>query len=122
MHYAAAGTPMLKAQCHCRECHYITGGGPNYFMILPASGFSWTKGPPQKYVRDDLETPVARCFCATCGTHIITELPVGEWLVIKVGTLDDPSVYGGPKLVLYTIDQQPFHLIADGIPSFEGLP
>jgi hypothetical protein len=32
-------------------------------------------------------------------------------VVLKIGTLDDPSVYGGA-----------LHLIADGVPAFEGLP
>jgi hypothetical protein len=27
--YRADGTPLMKAQCHCRECQYITGGSPN---------------------------------------------------------------------------------------------
>jgi hypothetical protein len=26
LRYAAEGEPMMKAQCHCRECQYITGG------------------------------------------------------------------------------------------------
>ena len=27
--YQAEGEPMMAAQCHCRECQYISGGGPN---------------------------------------------------------------------------------------------
>jgi hypothetical protein len=30
--YRAEGQPQLEAQCHCRECQYITGGGPNMLM------------------------------------------------------------------------------------------
>jgi len=26
--YAAAGKPMLRAQCHCRPCQYLSGGAP----------------------------------------------------------------------------------------------
>src|SRR4051812_31333785 len=29
--YEAEGEPIMKAQCHCRECQYITGGSPNMF-------------------------------------------------------------------------------------------
>lgn len=43
-------------------------------------------------------------------------------VVLKVGTLDDPSLFGGPRMAIYTIDKQPFHHIADGLPSFERLP
>jgi hypothetical protein len=31
--YAAEGKPQLKAQCHCRECQYISGGAPNMFTF-----------------------------------------------------------------------------------------
>ena len=31
LRYAAEGEPMFKAQCHCRECQYISGGSPNMF-------------------------------------------------------------------------------------------
>lgn len=120
--YEATGKPLFKAQCHCRECQYITGGGPNFFMILPIAGLVWTKTTPQSFARSDLETPRVRRFCGNCGTHMTTELPDGERVVLKIGTLDDPSLYGGPKAAIYTIDQQPYHLIPEGIPSFERIP
>jgi hypothetical protein len=91
-------------------------------MIMPPDGFTWTKGTPAAFSRPDLETPVTRRFCADCGTHLITELPDGERLVLKVGTLDDPALYGGPKAAIFTIDKQPFHLISGEIPSFERRP
>jgi hypothetical protein len=43
-------------------------------------------------------------------------------LVLKVGTLDDRGLYGGPKLAIYTVDKQAFHQIPDGMPAFERLP
>ena len=124
LHYAAEGAPVLKAQCHCRECQYITGGGPNYFMLMPVGGFTYSKGAPKSFTRPDLDTPVTREFCADCGTHIRTVLPAGrEQYVLKVGTLDDPATgYGGPAIAIYTCDRQPFHLIPDGLPAFERLP
>ena len=42
--------------------------------------------------------------------------------MLKIGTLDDPAHFGAPKMAIYTIDKQPFHHIADGLPSFERLP
>jgi hypothetical protein len=41
---------------------------------------------------------------------------------VKVGTLDDPGLFGSAKMAIYTIDKQPFHHIPDGLPSFERLP
>ncbi len=37
------GEPMMKAQCHCRECQYITGGSPNMFVLMPPGGFKYTR-------------------------------------------------------------------------------
>lgn len=120
--YAAEGEPTLKAQCHCRECQYITGGGPNYFMLMPTSGFRYDQGSPAQFSRSDLDRPVTREFCPTCGTHLVTRPPGMPMLVLKVGSLDDPGQYGGPRIAIYTIDKQPFHCMAEGMPTFERLP
>ena len=122
LRYNIQGDPMLKAQCHCRECQYITGGGPNYFMMLPAAGHSYTRGTPRQFARPDLETPVTREFCPTCGTHVLTRVRNGDNVVIKVGTLDDPSAFGGPTMAIYTCDAQPFHQIPAGLATFDRLP
>ena len=113
---------MLKAQCHCRECQYISGGSPNMFLLMPRDGFTYIKGTPKQFARSDLERPVTREFCAECGTHIVTRPSVSPALVVKVGTLDDPSLFGGPQMAIYTIDKQPFHQIPEGLPTFERLP
>jgi hypothetical protein len=120
--YEAEGEPMLKGQCHCRECQYISGGSPNVFLLMPADGFRYTKGEPRQFVRSDLERAVTREFCAECGTHLATRRPGLAAVVVKVGTLDDPSLFGAPQMAIYTIDKQAFHQIPDRLPSFERLP
>lgn len=122
LRYKAEGEPMMKAQCHCRECQYISGGAPNLFLAMPAAGFSYTKGTPKTFTRSDLERPVTREFCAQCGTHVVSRAPGFPAAIIKVGTLDDPKVFEGPNLAIFTIDKQAFHQIPPGIPSFERLP
>lgn len=123
LRYQVTGDPMFKGQCHCRECQYISGGNPNVLMAFPESGFSYTKGAPKEFRRSDLETPVTREFCADCGTHILAKAPgVPGAVVLKIGTLDDPAVFGSPQMAIFTCDQQPFHHIPDGVPSFERTP
>ena len=122
LRYIAEGEAVMKAQCHCRECQYISGGSPNMFLLMPADGFSYTKGAPKQFTRTDLERAVTREFCSECGTHLITRLPDRPLVVVKAGTLDDPALFGTPQMAIYTIDKQPFHVIPDGLPTFERLP
>jgi hypothetical protein len=119
--YEAEGEPALRAQCHCRECQYITGGGPNFFMAMPVDGFRYAKGAPKTFARTDLERPVTREFCPDCGTHMATRVPGLPIIIMKIGTLDEPARYGGPTMAIYTIDKQPFHQIAEGLPTFERM-
>ena len=86
LRYEVEGEPMFRGQCHCRECQKIAGGAENYFMAVPVEGFRYVKGEPARYSRPDLENPVTREFCATCGGAI------GEPLTIRI-----KSIFGDPK-------------------------
>ena len=120
--YVAEGEAMMKAQCHCRECQYITGGSPNVFIAMPVDGFKYTQGEPKGFTRNDLTRAVTREFCPDCGTHLATRPPGFPAVIVKVGTLDDPGLYGAPDMAIFTMDAQSFHQIADGLPSFERMP
>jgi len=119
--YAVESDPIMKGQCHCRECQYITGGAPNVFMVVRPDGFKYTKGMVRQFSRSDLERPVTREFCGECGTHLTTR-PGASTVVVKVGTLDDPSLFGAPQMAIYTCDKQAFHHVPEGLPAFERLP
>jgi hypothetical protein len=120
--YKAEGDPMMKGQCHCRECQFISGGAPNMFIGMPIAGFSYTKGTPKTFTRTDLDRPVTREFCGNCGTPLTSRPPGFPAVIVKVGTLDDPKMFDGPAMAIYTIDKQSFHHIPSGIPAFERLP
>jgi hypothetical protein len=123
LRYKAEGDSVFKGQCHCREFQYVSGGGPNYVMGLPEAGFAYTSGAPKLFSRSDLENPVTREFCGDCGTHILARSPgMPGAVILKVGTLDDPSLFGGPQMAIFTIDKQSFHLIPEGLASFERVP
>jgi hypothetical protein len=88
---------------------------------MPVAGFSYTKGTPKKFSRRDLEDPVTREFCAECGTHLTTLRSGLPAAILKIGTLDDPSLFV-PKIAIFTVDKQPFHQIPEGMPTFERMP
>jgi hypothetical protein len=118
--YVAAGEPLAKVQCHCRQCQYISGGHPNIIIGMPKDGFRYTKGEPKRFTMSGIENPRTREFCAECGTHLTTltpNLPTG--LFIKVGTMDDPGAYGVPDLAIQIADAQEFHHIPENAKVFE---
>ena len=123
LRYEVDGDPIMKGQCHCRECQYISGGSVNVFMAMPKANFAYSRGEPAEFTRSDLETPVTRQFCATCGTHLVTlARGLADAVILKVGTLDDPSAFGGPQVAIFTCDQQSYQLVPDGVPTFERMP
>ncbi len=121
--YRIEGEPLFRGQCHCRECQYISGGSPNVVLGMPAAGFRYTCGEPRAFRRPDLENPVTREFCGGCGTHLLSRAPrLPDAVLLKVGTLDDPSAFGMPQVAIYTCDMQPFHVIPEGVVRFERAP
>jgi hypothetical protein len=119
--YEADGPVGFRGQCTCRECTTITGGAENLFMVLPESGFRYVQGEPARFSRPDLPTPATREFCAACGTHLTTRAPQAAGnVILKVGSLDDPSQYGGPQAALWTSEAQSYHLIPEGVTAFPG--
>jgi hypothetical protein len=92
------------------------------FLLMPPDGFRYAKGAPRQFARNDLEAAVTREFCAQCGTHLATLRPGLRAVILKAGTLDDPSLFGSPQMAIFTVDKQAFHQIPDGVPSFERLP
>ncbi len=114
---------MFRAQCHCRECQYASGGHPNVVMAMPAAGFAYSRGEAKEFRRSDLEKPVTREFCSDCGTQLLSRAPgLPGAVLIKVGTLDDPSVFGRPQMAIFTVDKQSFHQLPEGVPSYERMP
>ena len=122
--YAAEGEPAMKGQCHCRQCQYFAGGGPNIFLAMPTAGFRYTKGTPSTFARQDAPVFVAkREFCPTCGVHLLTRAePMPDVVFVKVGTLDDPAAFDGPQVAIFTCDKQAFHQVAEGLPAFDKMP
>jgi hypothetical protein len=120
--YVSDGEPMLRAQCHCRECQYVSGGAPNLFLLMPVQGFHYVKGAPKSFQRTDIESAVTREFCAACGVHLTTRRPGLDAIILKVGTLDEPGLFGAAQMAVFTIDKQRFHHIPDSARAFERLP
>ncbi len=117
--YEAEGEPMIKAECYCRECQYIPGGANVLVMAMPEQGFAITKGATKSFTRDDIERPVTREFCPNCGTHILTRAPGLPAVILKVGSMDDPALFGKADGAHFACDAQPFHRLPVDMPVFQ---
>src|SRR6266478_301396 len=107
--------------CYCRTCQAISGGAGNFFMAVDAKSFQFTKGTPRSFNKNDRPGSPTRHFCGACGVHLTARSERAPTAVlIKVGTLDDPSVFEGPQLVTWTSEMQKFHLLPH-IRKFHGL-
>lgn len=123
LRYISEGEMLHTGQCHCRECQYSTGGSPNMIMAMPIEGFSYSRGKAIGHTRDDLEDGVTREFCGKCGTHIAIHVPTMPTMVmLRAGTLDEPDLFGMPDIALFLCDKRIFHVVPDGVVSFEGEP
>lgn len=120
--YECEGPALLRGLCLCRTCQKISGGAGNLFMAVNAGGFRFTKGAPAAFSRDSAISPT-RHFCAECGVQLTARSPRAPGgVLIKVGSLDDPSVFQGPQLVVWTSEMQAFHLLPPDIPAHPEFP
>ena len=66
---------------------------------------------------------MSREFCAECGTQLLTRAPTLPGVVLlKVGTFDDPSVFGQPQMAIFTCDMESYHVLTEGVTAFERGP
>ena len=121
--YECHGPQLLRGLCLCRTCQKISGGGGNFYMAIEAQGFRFTKGEPKVFTDQTHPWRPTRHFCGTCGVHLTARserAPSG--VLIKVGTLDDPSVFAGPQMVTWTSEMQKFHFLPPDVPAHPEIP
>jgi len=121
LRYEIIGEIPMRALCLCKTCQKISGGAGNLFIGILANDFRYTKGEPRRFALES-DTPV-REFCGECGVHITARSPkLPEGLVVKIGTLDDPSIFIGPNMAYWVKAKQEFHVLPDDIEIFSTLP
>lgn len=93
------------------------------FIAVEAEGFQFIKGGPKAFNKLDRAASPTRHFCGACGVHLTARSDrAPSAVLIKVGTLDDPSVFEGPELITWTSEMQKFHLLPPGVPAHPEFP
>lgn len=123
LRFELAGEMPMRGLCLCRTCQRISGGAGNLFIGVEASAFRYTRGEPRRFKRVDAVDAPTREFCGECGVHIAARSPKAPGgLIVKVGALDDPSLFEGPRMVCWTQEKQTFHLLPAGVAAFATIP
>jgi hypothetical protein len=121
--YDAGDEIIVRAQCHCRDCQYMSGGHPNFIFSVPSANFTYLQGQPVRFNNPNTTGGVSREFCRTCGTHIASTNPDFPGMaMVKVGSLDKPELAGSPDMLIFTKDKQAFHNIPENVTSYETIP
>ena len=121
--FEVAGPIRMRGLCLCRTCQRISGGAGNLFVGLEADAFRYTKGEPRRFARPDASEAPTREFCGACGVHLAARSPRAPGgVIVKVGALDDPALFEGPQVVVWTEEKQAFHLLPQDVPAFPRTP
>ena len=117
--YECSAEPLVGSNCHCRECQRASGSAFSANLIVPAAAFTVTRGEPTFYrVPGASGQLVSRGFCSACGSPLFARAAAfPDFVVIKVGSLDDPSEYR-PSRDIYTESAQPWDYMNPELPKF----
>jgi hypothetical protein len=123
LRFEIIGEMPMRGYCLCHTCQKISGGAGNLFIGVEARAFHYTRGEPRRFKRADSGDAPTREFCGECGVHIAARSPKAPGgAIVKVGALDDPSIFEGPRMVCWTQEKQAFHVLPAGVPTFATIP
>jgi len=115
--YRAEGEPVNERICHCRLCQRAVGAAFNARILFRVEALA-VEGP----VAFAHSSPdIRRGFCPRCGTTMFSRRDRQGVVGVTTGSLDDPSVFR-PQMHIFTASRQPWVVIDDGLPQYEGAP
>lgn len=121
--YSSEAEPVFTAVCHCRDCQRQTGTAFSVIVGVPAQGFELSgELATHVTVGEDHGRETRRQFCPKCGSPVISESDgIPDVVLVKAGTLDDPS-WLAPQIEVWGKSAQPWVQPAEGRPRLERGP
>jgi hypothetical protein len=121
--YSADGEPLFSMNCHCRDCQRETGSAYAAVLAVPKATFKVTQGKPKYFeLTADSGNKTTRAFCCSCGSPLFGLPGISPDIVtIRVGSLDDPSVFR-PSQDIYTASAQPWDCMNPDLSKSPKLP
>ncbi|WP_425916014.1 GFA family protein [Acinetobacter sp. TSRC1-2] len=108
-------------QCHCRKCRKANGTAFATNAPIKKADFKIVQGE-HLLKKFQSSATTQRCFCADCGSPIIsikTETP--DLYRLRIGTLDTP-LQQKPTQHIFAASKAEWDTICDGLVQHDGRP
>ena len=106
--YECSAEPLMAVNCHCRDCQQGSGSAFAANLGVPKAALKITGNLKYYEVKGDSGNTVSHGFCANCGSPVVAgSSGFPDLMVIRVGSLDDPSWFR-PAMDIYTDSAQPW--------------
>ena len=116
------GEPMMSGRCCCQACQKLSGSGSAENVAFAEAAVSVDGQVADYKWTADSGGAVTTSFCPNCGSPLFgqsSSMPGMQ--IIRVGALDDPSLYE-PQMVVYAKRRHAWVHHDDSIPAFEMMP
>ena len=116
------GEPIMSGRCCCQACQKLSGAGNTENMAFVEGAFA-VEGETAEFIwTSDSGGSVTTSFCPKCGSPLFgksTSMPGMK--MVRVGALDDPSVYA-PQMMVYAKRRHAWVQHDARLPTFEAMP
>jgi hypothetical protein len=81
--------------CHCTDCQRLTGSAFRATVVVPAEGFTLTRGEPRSFIKTaESGTKRRHAFCGDCGTPIFACAPENpQTYSLRLGTITQRAAF-----------------------------
>ena len=118
----SAAKPLAVRACWCRTCQYIGAGNATVNAVYRKDAVKVSGATSDFRSVADSGSAIHRRFCPACGTHLFSEAePRPHLLVVRVGTLDDPSA-APPGMTIWTDAAPRWACLDAALPATPGQP
>lgn len=113
--YRCAAPARPATWCHCTSCRRAAGAHAVAWFTVPGASFAWVEGQAAIFRSSP---PVARAFCARCGTQLTyRHQDSPDEVDVTVGSLDEPDRVA-PADHIWMQDAAAWDRPVDGLPSY----